>query len=83
MDVLVAVLAVIGLVALLLIAAVWLSNTTPEPSAVEEDLAAPYRAGLHAAVRLQVAAQDLEQQMYAEAARRMAADSDAGGGGAA
>ena len=36
---------------------------------VEQDLAQPYREGLHTAVRLQRVAQDLEAAMYVEAAR--------------
>ena len=44
----------------------------PQP---EDDLAAPYREGLHAAIRMQVVAQDLERQLYVEAARQAEADS--------
>jgi hypothetical protein len=40
---------------------------------VVEDLAAPYREGLHTAVRM---AQDLEQQIYAEAARHLDGSSE-------
>jgi hypothetical protein len=39
-----------------------------------EDRAAPYREGLHAANRIQRVAQDLEQQIYAEAARQIERD---------
>ena len=35
-----------------------------------EDRAAPYRDGLHSAIRLQTMAQDLEQQIYTEAAKQ-------------
>lgn len=66
-----AVLALIGAVALLL--AVVIARRKPEPEPVpppvEPDLAAPYREGLHAAVRLQLAAQEFEQQLYAGAVR--------------
>jgi hypothetical protein len=62
-----AVLALVGLVALSGAIAHWQMRRQPESS---QDLAAPYRDGLHAAVRLQSVAQDLEQQIYAEAIRR-------------
>lgn len=70
MAVLEAVLAVVGLIAL----AVWLIGwwalrRMPDPPPAEADLAAPYREGLHAAIRMQGVAQDLEQQLYAEALR--------------
>lgn len=70
-----AILALIGLVALIGVIAHWQVRRRPE-SLREEDLAAPYREGLHAAVRMQAAAQDLEHQIYAEAIRR---SSEAGG----
>lgn len=43
----------------------------------EDDLAAPYREGLHAAVRLQRSAQDLEQQIWTEAARHSTYEAEA------
>jgi hypothetical protein len=61
------ILAVIGLVLLILSAIGTLG--TQEPAPPVEDIAAPYREGLHAAVRMQRIAQDLEQQIYAEAER--------------
>jgi hypothetical protein len=65
-----AVLALIGLVSLIGAVVRWHLRRPTEPPSIEADLAAPYREGLHAAVRMQVVAQDLEQQMYAEAMRR-------------
>jgi hypothetical protein len=65
-----AILAVIGVVFLLLVLQV-LVDGEKSPESPEEDLAAPYRDGLHAAVRVQRVAQDLEQQIYAEAARHI------------
>jgi hypothetical protein len=70
MGVLIIVLAVIGLGFLILLAIAALSDDTPPPPP-SEDPAAPYREGLHAAIRMQSVAQDLEQQIYAEAARRL------------
>jgi hypothetical protein len=64
-----AILAAVGLVALLLFIAVMVSGPDQPPTPPPVDLAAPYREGLHAAVRLQRSAQDLEQQIWAEAAR--------------
>jgi hypothetical protein len=65
-----AILAVVGLVALVLLAiAVWPSQDAQVAPAPIEDRAAPYREALHAAVRLHRSAQDLEQQIWAEAAR--------------
>jgi hypothetical protein len=69
MGVLEALLAVIGLVLLILLAIGALTDQSPAPPA-EPDLAAPYREGLRAAVRMQGVAQDLEQQLYAEALRQ-------------
>ncbi len=69
MGVLEAVLALIGLVALIGAIARRQLRQLPESPPAEPDLAAPYREGLHAAVRMQVVAQDLEQQLYAEALR--------------
>ncbi|HEV3070447.1 MAG TPA: hypothetical protein VGY76_03355 [Solirubrobacteraceae bacterium] len=68
MGVLEAVLAVVGLGLLILLAIGALSGGAPAPPP-DEDLAAPYREGLHAAIRMQSVAQDLEQQIYAEAMR--------------
>jgi hypothetical protein len=68
MEALIGVLAVIGLVSLVSAAVRWYQQQMPEPP-VEVDLARPYREGLHAAIRMQNVAQDLEQQMYAEAIR--------------
>jgi hypothetical protein len=66
------ILAVIGLLALIALAVGALSEQSAAPP--EPDLAAPYREGLHAAVRLQRSAQDLEQQIWAEAARHADAE---------
>ncbi len=63
-----AALALVGLVAVVGGVARWQMQRMPEPP-VEVDLAAPYREGLHAAIRMQGVAQDLEQQLYAEAIR--------------
>jgi hypothetical protein len=66
-----AILAGVGLLALLvLIIAVTSQSDPPTPPPPPDDLAAPYREGLHAAVRLQRSAQDLEQQIWAEAAEQ-------------
>jgi hypothetical protein len=70
-----AVLAVVGLGLLILLAFAALSDDEP-PRPPEDDLVAPYREGLHAAVRMQGVAQDLKQQLYAEAMRHAADDSD-------
>ncbi len=62
----------LAIVAILAVIAAITALTRPEPAArppAEPDLAAPYREGLHAAVRLQRSAQDLEAQIWAEAAR--------------
>jgi hypothetical protein len=68
-----AVLALIGLAALIGAIAYWcLRRLSGTP--VEEDLAAPYREGLHTAVRLQSTARDLEQKMYVEALRHAEGD---------
>jgi hypothetical protein len=65
-----AVLALLGILFVVFILHVALADD--DASAPEtEDLAGPYREGLHAAVRMQRIAQDLEQQIYAEAAHRL------------
>jgi uncharacterized protein involved in exopolysaccharide biosynthesis len=69
MGVIEALLAFVGLATLATLA---LGALRQEKQPIEQpvdDVAAPYREGLHAAVRLQRVAQDLEQQIYAEAAR--------------
>jgi hypothetical protein len=73
MGVVEAVLAVIGVGLLILLAFAALSGEPPAPPS-EDDLAAPYREGLHAAIRMQGVAQDLEQQLYAEAIRQAESD---------
>jgi hypothetical protein len=70
-----AILAGIGLVVLIALAVSALSDETPPPPP-REDPAAPYREGLRAAVRMQSVAQDLEQQIYAEAARHLDGDAE-------
>jgi hypothetical protein len=77
MAVIEAVLAVIGLVLLILLTIGVLSGRASTPPPTEEDLAASYREGLHAAVRMQTTAQDLQQRLYAEAIRH--AKDDRGG----
>jgi hypothetical protein len=70
MAVLEIILAIVCLLALVGVAVVWaMPEQPPTPETPEPDLAAPYREGLEAALRIQVVAQDLEQQMYAEAIR--------------
>ena len=78
MAVLEAVLAVVGFIALAFWFIGWRSlRRVPEPvPPAEADLAAPYREGLHAAIRMQGVAQDLEQQLYAEALRQAEADQE-------
>ena len=66
-----AILAVLGAAFVLLVVMAAFSAENSETVHVQEDLAAPYREGLHAAVRMQKVAADLEQQIYAEAAQRM------------
>lgn len=70
MGVLEAFLAFVGLVALISRIVRWYLTQLPTVQP-EEDVAAPYREGLHAAVRMQRAAQDLEAKLYAEAARHV------------
>jgi hypothetical protein len=67
-----AVLALIGLVVLIGAVRRHLPRLPGRPP--EEDRAAPYREGLHAAVRIQDVAHDLEQQIYAEALRHAKED---------
>ncbi len=64
-----AVLAGVGVVFLFFMVLAATSKKSPA-SPPTEDLAAPYREGLHAANRMQRVAQDLEQQIYAEAMRQ-------------
>jgi hypothetical protein len=78
MNVLVILLAVVGLGFLILLAIGALSDKAPAPPSIE-DPAMPYREGLHAAVRMQRVAQDLEQQIYAEAAQHMGAEAEDSG----
>lgn len=66
-----------GLVMLLGGMLYWLSS--PDPPVIEEDLAAPYREALHAGMRLQNAALDLEQQLYVEALRHSEDEAGASG----
>jgi hypothetical protein len=73
MVVLAAVLTIVGL-ALLVLAVYVFKERTSAPPPQEADLAAPYREGLHAAIRMQGVAQDLEQQLYAEALRQAEAE---------
>lgn len=60
-----AALAVIGLLVVIAFVIAMFRASPSRP--IEADLAAPYREGLHAAIRLQRTAQDLEQQIYSEA----------------
>lgn len=55
--------------ALLVGCAVLWHRAEDSPPRDEPDLAAPYREGLHAAIRLQTVAQELEGQLYTEAMR--------------
>jgi hypothetical protein len=68
-----AVVALIGLAAVIGAIAYWCLRRLPG-TPVEEDLVAPYREGLHAAIRLQSTALDLEQQLYVEAMRHAEGD---------
>jgi hypothetical protein len=68
MNVVVMILAAIGLLLLILLLIGFVCDkapTAPPP----EDAATPYREGLYAAIRMQRVAQDLEQQIHAEAAK--------------
>jgi hypothetical protein len=70
-----AALALVGLVAVIGAVVRWyVGQASIQPS--EDDLAAPYREGLHAAMRMQAVAQDLEQQLYAEAMRHAKEDQE-------
>jgi len=70
MSVIEAVLAVFGVLALVAVVAAVLWPVRPESEPVAEaDLAAPYREGLYAAMRIQGVAKDLEHQLYVEAMR--------------
>jgi hypothetical protein len=74
------ILAAFGVLFVLLMVVAFLGERRPKmPTPPEEDRAAPYREGLHAAVRLQRSAQDLEQQIWAEAARHQNASPTVGG----
>lgn len=75
MNVLVIILAAIGLVLLVLLAAGALSDRAPQPPP-PDDPAMPYREGLRAAIRIQRVAHDLEQQIYAEAAQAMRTEAE-------
>jgi hypothetical protein len=68
MGIMEAVFALLGLAAVVVFVARWVYSDPPAAQ-VEEDVAAPYRDALHASVRIQRAAQEFEQQIYAEAAR--------------
>jgi hypothetical protein len=68
-----AMLTLITLVVLIGATIGWQLQRLSQPRS-EDDPAAPYRQGLHAAVRMQRVAQDLEQQIYAEAVRRAEAE---------
>ncbi|MHB8242650.1 MAG: hypothetical protein ACYDHN_11735 [Solirubrobacteraceae bacterium] len=74
MDALEAVLALIGVVTLAGVITCWKLWRSRMSLPAEADLAAPYREGLHAAIRMQSVAQDLEQQLYAEALRHVEAE---------
>ncbi len=74
MQVLLIILAIIGLAFLILVAIGAMNGQEAAPPV--EDLAAPYREGLQAAVRMQRVAQDLEQQIYAEAAQAMQGEAE-------
>jgi len=70
-----AVLALIGLVTLLGAVDRWYLRRESDPPP-EADLAATYRVGLPAAIRIQGVAQDLEQQLYAEGLRQAEGDQE-------
>ncbi len=69
-------LALVGVAALIILAVLALATLATRASALpsEVDRAAPYREGLHAAMRIQTVAQDLGQQLYAEARRHLTVD---------
>jgi hypothetical protein len=70
-----AVLTTIGLLSLVGLVVgwqFWRSPSEPAPP-VGADLTAPYREGLDAAMRLHDVAQELQQELYVEAIRHLAA----------
>jgi hypothetical protein len=73
MEVLIGLLALVGLGTLGVLVMSWYERREEPPryEMEEADLVAPYREGLHAAMRMQAVAQDLEQQLYAEAAQHL------------
>lgn len=76
MELFTGILALMGLFALVQAGLRWYDGEREEPT-YEDDLAAPYREALYASMRLHGTARDLEQQMFAEAARHMSqADDD-------
>jgi transposase len=77
MTIIVTTLAATALVFLIFFLVGALAGPERQPQPPEDDLAAPYREGLHAAVRLQRSAQDLEQQIWAEAARHLPYEAEA------
>jgi hypothetical protein len=62
-------LAIVGLGTIIAVIVRWHLTDTKTPA--EPDLAQPYREGLHAAARLQRAAQEAEARIYAESARQV------------
>lgn len=77
MGIIEAMLAFIGLLTLIGAAIRWHLREVSKQSA-DTSRASHYRAGLDAAMRIQVAAQDLEQQLHTEAVRRAEADEASG-----
>jgi hypothetical protein len=73
------ILALIGLALLVLLALAALSDGRSSALESPQDPAAPYREGLQAATRMQKVARDLEQQIYAEAAKHMGREPDSDG----
>jgi hypothetical protein len=70
-----AVITLGGLLSLVGLVVGWQFWRSPSESGppVEADLTAPYREGLDAAMRMQVVAQELQQELYAEAIRHVEA----------
>jgi len=64
--------AVCGVTVLVVVVLAGLVRSLTDPA--REDRVTPYREGLDAANRMQRAAQDLERQIYAEAARQIEND---------